>query len=97
MDRNDKLLGILGVSSKELTKLVDTARRHSYGAKMIGSGGGGCMMALTDKPERTAEAINRIGGDPYVLRVTPEGVKEVEGTIKPGDDRQRGLRGGFRG
>ncbi len=74
MDRNDKLLGILGVSSRELSRLATTARRHSYGAKMIGAGGGGCMMALTDRPEETAEAIRKAGGEPYIVQVTDAGV-----------------------
>ena len=78
MDQNDRLLGILGVSSPELGTLVDAARRHSYGAKMMGAGGGGCMMALTDEPDDVADAIRRAGGNPFIVNLTHDGVRKEE-------------------
>lgn len=70
-DRDHNLLTILGVSTPELDRLCQAARATSYGAKLTGSGGGGSMIALTDKSEATAEAIRKAGGTPYV--VTPGG------------------------
>ncbi|MBR2255270.1 MAG: mevalonate kinase, partial [Candidatus Methanomethylophilaceae archaeon] len=58
MTRDHKLLSILGVSCKELNKLVSATLPYSYGAKLTGSGGGGCMVALTDYPEKVADIIN---------------------------------------
>ena len=68
MTKDHKLLSILGVSCRELNKLVNAALPYSYGAKLTGSGGGGCMVALTDEPEKVCEAIVARGGTPYVVK-----------------------------
>ncbi len=73
MDRNQALLSILGVSTKELKKLLDAAAPHSYGVKVTGAGGGGSMIALTDRPELVEQAIKRIGGVPYRVRPSSAG------------------------
>ena len=67
MTENHKLLSILGVSSRELDKLVDASLPYSFGAKLTGAGGGGSMVALTDRPDRVCEAIERHGGTPYII------------------------------
>lgn len=74
MTYDHKLLSILGVSCKELNKLVDASLPHAYGAKLTGSGGGGCMIALTDAPDRVAEAIRSRGGMPYTVSTRVEGL-----------------------
>ena len=68
MTDDHKLLSILGVSSRELNKLVNASLPYSYGAKLTGAGGGGCMIALTDRPEKVCEAIRSRGGTPYVVK-----------------------------
>ena len=68
MTDDHKLLSILGVSSRELNKLVNASLPYSYGAKLTGAGGGGCMIALTDRPEKVCEAIRSRGGIPYVVK-----------------------------
>lgn len=78
MTRDHNLLTILGVSSPELQRLVDATLPYSYGAKLTGAGGGGSMIALTDRPEKVVEAIQRRGGTPYVVRTGVDGVR-VEG------------------
>lgn len=75
MDRDHNLLTILGVSTPDLDRLCAAARATSYGAKLTGSGGGGSMIALTEKPEATAEAIRRAGGTPYVVTPGAAGVR----------------------
>ena len=75
MSRDHNLLAILGVSSPELQRLVDAAMPFSYGAKLTGAGGGGSMIALTDRPEKVAGAIARRGGVPYVVRAGVDGVR----------------------
>ena len=77
MTSNHKLLSILGVSCNELNKLVNAAERHSYGAKLTGSGGGGCMIALTDNPELVCEDIRLHGGVPYIVKTGVCGVRIV--------------------
>ncbi|MDR3282591.1 MAG: mevalonate kinase [Candidatus Methanoplasma sp.] len=74
MTEDHKLLSILGVSCRELNRLVDASLPHSYGAKLTGSGGGGSMVALTDDPEKVSDAILSRGGMPFVVKTGVEGV-----------------------
>ncbi len=75
MDRNQRLLSLLGVSTKDIDRLIDAVRPFSFGAKLTGAGGGGCIIALTDKPERAAEAIAARGGIPFVCTTGEEGLR----------------------
>ena len=73
MTEDHKLLSILGVSCAELNKLVNASLRYSYGAKLTGAGGGGSMVALTDRPEKVCESISLHGGTPFVVRTGEPG------------------------
>ena len=75
MVQDHKLLSILGVSCRELNGLVDSVLPYSYGAKLTGAGGGGSIVALTDRPSDVCEAITLHGGLPFVVKTSPEGVK----------------------
>jgi mevalonate kinase len=75
MIRDHKLLAILGVSHPSLDKLVRAALPYSYGAKLTGAGGGGSMIALTDKPDEVAEAIRIKGGMPIKVMTGEGGVR----------------------
>lgn len=75
MTRNHKLLAILGVSSRELDKLVSAVAPHSYGAKLTGAGGGGSMIALTDEPKKVMDIIRQKGGQPYAAETGVAGVR----------------------
>jgi len=65
MDRNQSLLKEADISCPELDLLVDLSRNAgALGAKLTGSGGGGCMLALTpgkDLQEKVASAIESRG------------------------------------
>ena len=74
MDRNHALLTLLGVGHPMLDRLVQAARRTSYGAKLTGAGGGGSVVALSDRPAETVEAIRAAGGKAFVVRSDPIGV-----------------------
>ena len=78
MDRNHEHLRALGVSSPELEALVKAARPHAHGAKLTGAGGGGCMIAVTDTPDKCAQAIEAAGGKPYRASIDPGGVALVD-------------------
>ena len=85
MTRNHKLLSILGVSCNELNKLVNASLPYSYGAKLTGSGGGGSMIALTDRPDDVCEAIRLHGGIPMTIRTELEGVRVEKETPDIGE------------
>jgi galactokinase len=48
----------------------ESIKAGALGAKINGSGGGGCMFAYApNKPEEVAEAIKKAGGIPYIINV----------------------------
>jgi mevalonate kinase len=75
MTKDHDLLAILGVSTPGLQKLIDAALPHSYGAKLTGAGGGGSMIALTDRPEEVSKAIRSRGGMPFIVKTGVDGVR----------------------
>jgi mevalonate kinase len=78
MTRDHKLLATLGVSCRELDALVDACRPLSYGAKLTGAGGGGSMVALTDRPDQVSDLIRRRGAVPFIVKTGVEGVRIEE-------------------
>lgn len=77
MNRNHELLNALGVGHPALEKLVAAARPLSYGAKLTGAGGGGSMIALTDRPDAVARTIESAGGRAFPVSTNPEGVRRI--------------------
>lgn len=59
----DRLRDVLKVSTPKIDSMIDEAlKAGALGAKINGSGGGGCMFAYApDNAEQVAEAIGRIG------------------------------------
>ncbi|MGH9999079.1 MAG: mevalonate kinase [Nitrosopumilaceae archaeon] len=49
MSKNQILLEQIGVSTDRLDLLLKEAKKTSFGAKITGAGGGGCIIALVDK------------------------------------------------
>lgn len=77
MDRNHAILTDLGVGHPALDRLVEAARPSSFGAKLTGAGGGGSVVALTDRPAKTADAIRAAGGRAFVVQSDPVGVAKI--------------------
>ncbi len=77
MNVNQNLLEGLNVSSPKLRKLIKAAKEAgSIGAKLTGSGGGGCMIALTeDNMKEIERSIKEKNGDPIRAKVGVEGLK----------------------
>ena len=49
MNQNQEYLENIGISNNELTKMIKIGQESSFGAKITGSGGGGCIFVLTDE------------------------------------------------
>lgn len=75
MNRNHEILNRLGVGHPKLDRLVEAARPYSHGAKLTGAGGGGSMVALTDRSDRVAEAIEDAGGRAFLVRTSSLGLE----------------------
>ncbi len=67
----DSLRDAKKVSTPKINRMVEAAlKAGALGAKINGSGGGGCMFAYAPHdPEAVAEAIEREGGKPYIIEV----------------------------
>ncbi len=76
MDRAHASLHTLGVNHPAVQKLVETARGVPgvLGAKLTGAGGGGSMIALTDKPEACSQALQDAGATTYIVELGGAGV-----------------------
>jgi galactokinase len=74
----DSLRDAKKVSTPKIDKMIESALNSgAFGAKINGSGGGGCMFAYApENPTLVAEAIERAGGKSYVINVA-EGTSVV--------------------
>ncbi len=50
MKENQRYLEEIGVSNQALQKMTALADLHSFGSKITGAGGGGCIISITDEP-----------------------------------------------
>ena len=65
------------ISNSSLDELIYVSKKAgAFGAKITGSGGGGCMIALTNpkKTEHICKEISDIGGTPYKVKSTKKGI-----------------------
>jgi mevalonate kinase len=76
MDLNQMLLGDLLLSTPEIERTCDVARRAgALGAKLTGAGGGGCVVALVSSSsvaEAVLDAWKRDGLDGFATNVAQE-------------------------
>jgi galactokinase len=74
-DHHEVLRDELKITVPEIDLLVDTAVDHgAFGVKMVGSGGGGCIVALTDedRKEELIQALLKNGAiSAYEVKVSP--------------------------
>jgi len=66
----------LQISTEKIEQMIANALdAGAFGAKINGSGGGGCMFAYApNAPEKVASAIAEAGGRPFIVHIA-EGVK----------------------
>jgi galactokinase len=62
---------LLGISTPKIDRMLQAAlEQGALGGKINGSGGGGCMFAYApDEPEKVARAIEKEGGQAYIVKV----------------------------
>jgi len=60
---------VLGITTPKIDKMIQAALdAGAYGAKINGSGGGGCMFAYApEDPERVKTAIEQAGGEAFII------------------------------
>ena len=78
MNKNQKLLSTLNVSSLKLDNLIKTAKQAgAYGAKLSGAGGGDCMIAFVNNENRkiVIDSIVEAGGTWMNVATGAEGVR----------------------
>lgn len=78
MNKNQKLLSTLNVSSLELDKLIKASTDSgAYGAKLSGAGGGDCMVALcsNENKDKVVKVITAAGGTWMNVKTGAEGVR----------------------
>lgn len=66
------------ISPSKLDDLIDVAlHAGALGAKLSGSGGGGCMIALCEPGDemKVAKTINEAGGEAYATKVADKGLR----------------------
>jgi mevalonate kinase len=78
MSKNELLLEQIGVSTDKLDILVQEAKKTSFGAKITGAGGGGCIIALVDK-SNLAKTITNLKNHAEVLsaRIDNQGLVDT--------------------
>ena len=75
MLKNHDLLKQIGVSTEKIDFLVNEAKKTSYGAKITGAGGGGCIISLVDdSSDNTLDNLRKIS-DCFIARIDYDGLK----------------------
>jgi len=49
MHENQEFLETIGISNEKLREIIKIVKSTSFGAKITGAGGGGCVIALTNE------------------------------------------------
>ncbi len=75
MNRNHELLRTLNVSCPEIERMRDSVMEMSYGVKITGAGGGGSIVALTDRPKDVKKAMESAGArSAYIVNAEKNGI-----------------------
>ncbi len=78
MNRNNKLLNILGVGHEITTKIMESVLHYSYGTKITGAGGGGSVLILPKEKEKVVEILDRMGIKFFNVRIDKDGVLLID-------------------
>lgn len=74
--QNQKYLETIGVSNEKLNDMIQVAQKLSFGAKITGAGGGGCIFALTDESnlEHTTDGFKDKNYDCFSVKIDFKGL-----------------------
>ncbi len=61
---NQEYLEVIGISNEKLRDMIKIGQNKSFGAKITGAGGGGCIFALTDE-SNLDQTINQFKNEDY--------------------------------
>ncbi len=75
ISENQELLEKINVSTDKLDLLIKEASKTSYGAKITGAGGGGCIISLVDESNATItlENLKKIS-DCFIAKIDFDGL-----------------------
>jgi mevalonate kinase len=75
MLKNYDLLKQIGISTEKIDLLVREAKKTSYGAKITGAGGGGCIISLVDNSnmKNTLENLRKLS-DCFLAKIDYKGL-----------------------
>ena len=79
MRKNQEYLETIGVSNERLRDMIEIANKSSFGAKVTGAGGGGCIFALTDetRKEKTTRQLKEKGYDCFSAKIDFTGLDNL--------------------
>ncbi|MBK8947111.1 MAG: GHMP kinase [Ignavibacteriae bacterium] len=78
-DHHNILRDVLKISTTKIEEMINAAlEAGAYGAKINGSGGGGCMFAYApENTEQVLEAVKKISSDTFIVEVDKGTVEEI--------------------
>jgi len=76
MHDNQEFLETIGISNEKLREMIKIADETSFGAKITGAGGGGCIIALTDESnlEKTILKLREQNYDCFSVKIDFKGL-----------------------
>ena len=78
MTKNQVFLEQIGVSTDKLDLLVREAKKTSFGAKITGAGGGGCIIVLVDKSNLNQTLTNlKNHGEVFATKIDYRGLLDT--------------------
>ena len=78
LEHHTILRDVLQISTPKIERMLDAAMSAgALGGKINGSGGGGCMFVYApNDAQKVAEAIEKVGGKSYLIRID-DGTKQL--------------------
>ena len=76
ISKNQEYLETIGISNEKLRKMISVGQTKSFGAKITGAGGGGCIFALTNESnlEQTMKEFKNNNYDCFSVKIDFEGL-----------------------